>query len=139
MDSEINAELRILEFGCDPSEITKCLNLQPTSTWVKGEIVSKTGKGILRHQENGWAWCSNLDSEEKVLDFRDLFDDIFRNLNPIKDKFQYLPNNSVIQLACCAYIRNCAPAFTLDERIIKLLAEINASVDFDIYCLNASE
>lgn len=136
MDSEIIAELRVMEFECAPSDITKFLSLQPTMTWTKGEPISKAGSGLQKHQENGWAWSLRLKSKEGPLDFSVLFDDILTQVGPIKERFKRLPANTSVQLACCAYITDCAPAISLDEPIVKLLADISASVDFDIYCLN---
>jgi hypothetical protein len=135
MKNELIVELRVMGFDCHPSEITKLLKLQPTSTWIKGELVSKSGRGIKKNEENGWALRADWKSTEQPIDFSDLFDDLSKRVFPVKERFAELSKESSIQVACCAYIREYAPAFTLDEPTIRLLADINASVDFDIYCL----
>ncbi len=135
MYSEIISELRIMDFTCPPADITNCLGLVPTLTWVQGEPLSKTGRGSLTHQENGWALTSRLKSEASALDFRVLFDDLLKNVLPIKERFKRLPKNVCIQLSCCAYIGSYTPAFSLDEPLLRFLADINATVDFDLYCL----
>lgn len=137
MESEIIIDLRVMDFECAPFEITRLLGLQPTVTWSKGEAKSKSGRGTQKFEENGWAWSRKLQSTEGALDFNTLFADLLKEVGPVKDNFKRLPARTCVQLACVAYIRNGTPSFSLEEPIIQLLADINASVDFDLYCLNA--
>ena len=134
--SEIKVGLLVTDFECDPSEVTRIINLEPTFTWRTGDLISKTGKGTAKHKENGWEWClPPLEGAEGV-DFSVLFDRFVAEIAPIQERFKLLPSNHYVQLSCCAYIKEQAPAFVLDSSILQLLASINATVDFDIYCLD---
>ena len=139
MESRIVAALRIVGFTCHHSDVTTLLGIEPTAVWLKDELVSKSGRGTMRHHENGWALSFEDKSEDSPLIFQRLFDRIGQTLIPVKEKFLRLPQGSIVHFACAAYICKNTPAFSLDCGSMKLLADINGSLDLDIYCLGGSE
>ncbi len=139
-DSEINQNhltLRFIDFDFAPDLITKKLGLEPLSTGQKGdEYFIGPQKDIPRIRE-----CSHWDYEWKIKtnDFiGDLIDKFFNviiipRLKSIKDIG--LNCKTTRFLIVQYYYTGHNPGYGFEKEQIKILADINAEIDMDIYCL----
>jgi hypothetical protein len=129
MENTISVRLDILSLDHDPSEITTLTGLIPTKTWKKGELVST--RGSMRYKHNGWCVKS------KVAESEDLDTHVESILSQIQSGWEMLTKVSCdyeIVLACHLFVRGPqVPAIHFGKRITKLLSEINAAIDVDIY------
>jgi len=57
-----NSTLRIFSDALGPEEITKVLNIEPTSAFRKGDVI---GQGKLQRKTNGWFYCTEKLSNSK--------------------------------------------------------------------------
>jgi len=143
-DSEINRNhliLRFLDFDFDPDLITKKLELEPLSTGQKGdEYFVGPQKQIIKFRE-----CSHWDYEWKIKSNDFIGDLINKFFNEI-----IIPRLSSIKEIClnCKTIRFIIvqyyytghnPGYGFEKEQIKILADINAEIDMDIYCLCEDE
>jgi hypothetical protein len=139
-NSEVNQNhliIRFLDFDFSPDLITKKMGLEPTSTGQKGEEYF-----IGPQKENSkFRECSHWDYEWKIKtnDFIcDLFDRFFKEI--IISRIDSIKN---IGLNCKTtrliivqyYYSGQNPGYGFVKEQIKILADINAEVDMDIYCL----
>ncbi|EIJ41059.1 hypothetical protein BegalDRAFT_0135 [Beggiatoa alba B18LD] len=133
--NEIVIGLTITDFNELPSEITKILGVQPSKTWCKGDLISKSG--IIRHKQNGWKLCSSLSKSQS---FKEHEKDLLDKILLFKDKFKNLPSECNVEFSCYVDIYNeDIPELSLEKDTVKVLSEINASVDIDIYFLYEPE
>ncbi|MUP16822.1 DUF4279 domain-containing protein [Ancylomarina euxinus] len=143
-DSEINQNhliLHFLEFDFAPDLITQKLGLQPLSTGQKGEeYFIGPQKDIPRIWD-----CSHWDFEWKINtnDFiGDLVDKFFNEI--------IIPRIDTIKeigLSCKMvrftivqyYYTGNNPGYGFEPEQLKILADIGAGIDVDIYCLGEDE
>jgi len=143
-DSKINRNhliFRFLDFDFDPELISKKLELEPLSTGQKGdEYFVGPQKQISKFRE-----CSHWDYEWKIKsnDFiGDLIDKFFKEiiiprLGLIKD---IGANCKTIRFIIVQYYyTGHNPGYGFEKEQIKILADINAEIDMDIYCLCEDE
>ncbi|MBL4560976.1 MAG: DUF4279 domain-containing protein [Labilibaculum sp.] len=139
-ESEINQNhliFRFLDFDFDPDLITQKLLLQPFSTGQKGEeYFIGPQKDIPRIRD-----CSHWDFEWKIKtnDFiGDFIDKFFKEI--IVPRLESIKE---IGLNCQAirfiivqyYYTGYNPGYRFEKEQIKILADLNAEIDMDIYCL----
>lgn len=143
-DSEINRNhliIRFLDFDFDPDLITKKLELEPLSTGQKGdEYFVGSQKQISKFRE-----CSHWDYEWEIKsnDFiGDLIDKFFKGiiiprLGSIKEIG--LNCKTIRFIIVQYYYTGHNPGYGFEKEQIKILADINAEIDMDIYCLCEDE
>ena len=121
----------ICDFECLPEEITKQVGIEPTNTWLKDELRA-VGKGKVKIRENTWDLESELpltDSVERHL--LHLLD----KLTPHKKIINELGKKYYVEFSCGLDFYEFNPGINLDNNIIKRIAELNAKLDLDMYCL----
>jgi hypothetical protein len=121
--------------GYDPSVLTEALGVQPTRTWRRGEVPS----GLARpHQTDGWS----IDSEAvESLDLQEVALPLLQRLSPSSDTLRDYCNrlNLEAELGCTVFIKDkLAPAIHLDRETVRMLDQLGAELDIDIYCLDRS-
>lgn len=142
MSNEISVAFTLTGFDFDPEEITKLLKISPTTTWRLGDLI---GKSILRCKHNGWRLNSelenSLDSElENSIDLDNHIKYLLNKLQPswqtlVEICYQYDAEISCVIYSCEAQ----GPAIHFDKEIIRCVAELNAEIDVDYYCLYSSK
>jgi len=119
------------------NEITKQLKLTPTSTGIKGETYFPVLKNKIErtHKETYWRYEWNRQSSEFIGDTISEF--ITEIIIPNKDIFIQLSKSSCVRFRIVQYYYDsCNPGIVIEREDNKILSEIGASLDIDIYCLN---
>lgn len=139
-ESEINQNhliFRFLDFDFDPDLITQKLLLQPFSTGQKGEeYFIGPQKDIPRIRD-----CSHWDFEWKIKtnDFiGDFIDKFFKEIIvPRLESIKEIGLNSqaIRFIIVQYYYTGYNPGYRFEKEQIKILADLNAEIDMDIYCL----
>lgn len=143
-DSEINRNhliLCFLDFDFDPDLITNKLELEPLSTGKKGEeYFVGPQKQISKFRE-----CSHWDYEWKIKsnDFiGDLIDKFFKEiLIPRLGSIKEIGLNckTVRFIIVQYYYTGHNPGYGFEKEQIKILADLNAEINIDIYCFCEDE
>jgi hypothetical protein len=133
--------LRFLDFDFDPDLITKKLELEPLSTGLKGdEYFNGPQKDIPRIRDcSHWDYEWKLETNEFICDLIDKFfnEIIIPRIDSIKEIGL---NCKTIRFTIVQYYytgNNLGYGFEKEQ--IKILADINAEIDMDIYCLCEDE
>lgn len=127
---EIKVSIKVTNFDCNPGQITKILDLKPTKTWLKGDLVHP--KAINTHKENGWMFQLQISTDTP---FRQQMQTLLDLAIPKKQLFLNLPNDAEIEINCVVYSIHGRPDISLSSAMIKAVGEINAAIDFDLYQL----
>jgi Domain of unknown function (DUF4279) len=129
--------LSLFDFNSDPSEISKALDLSPSSTGIKGEsyLVGPPAKRIQKIREySRWQYEWKLHTNEFIGDIIEKF--IKEIIIPRKEKLIHLANSSTIQFQVVQYYYDgCNPGVHIEKSSMEMLGAIGASLDVDIYCL----
>ena len=131
-----NIKLRLAVFGdtFDLNELTNLVNLKPTNTYLKGDIIEGYTK-VVKRKESSWSYSIKpLETlyfseyanellekfEEKVLLIRE-----FSRNNDLMVKLFIVLEMSEDQ----------TPAFYMDRRFLKFVNDLNAEMDVDMYII----
>lgn len=128
---ETYAYFFVCDFEENPSEITDKLEIQPTKTWMKGDI----GLTNKLREFNNWEVHSPLERSEIFLNKHiEAVLDIIEPKQVLILKFR--ENGWHIGINCVGYYSDEHPGFHLSSNIISRLAKLSLDVDFDLYCLS---
>jgi Domain of unknown function (DUF4279) len=134
MKSEILVEFLLTGFEVDPEKITVAIGIEPTESWNVGDAIEKTK---LKRKENGWALSSGLDKSSELEEHLDV---LFEQLQAKWAILTSLCSKYDAEISCTVYGYEAqGPAMHLDKKIVKFIAELNAEVDIDYYCLDNPE
>lgn len=128
--------LGFFEFTNSPDTFTKEMNLQPHDTGVKGEKYLFGSKKQIEkvHEYNMWTFESKTDSNESISDQIVTF--IEEIIKPRVDTIKRLTTNCKVQLRIVQYYyQGCNFGLYLRPEHNKILADLNCSIDLDLYCL----
>lgn len=128
MKTELSAYFTLTNFEVEPEVITNSLNVSPSKTWKKGDLVRPNTNS--REKENGWQLKSNPDSSEELENHIQF---IIESLRPNWDKLVKLASSCHIELSCVIYIEDEVPSIHFDRKLIEQLAELKAEIDIDLY------
>lgn len=130
--SATKARLIIADFECSPEEITQTLSIYPTKTWLRGETVTPTAKNV--HKENGWMIASPCDPLNSTVDVQ--VDSLISIITPHIEAFAKLPTGVYIELSCIIRVADYGrPVIGFATNTVRVLAQIGANIDIDIYDL----
>ena len=130
-NDEISVELLITDFSCDPTEISKLLNIEPSRTWLKGDPIGQ--KGFRKYKENGL--IMEFKQQKAGETPSQLLDRLLTVVAPNTDKFKDLPAGTVVEISTIIYLYDSTFGLNLSSDQIKALANLNASIDVDLYRL----
>jgi Domain of unknown function (DUF4279) len=131
---EFKVAVVVSGFECAPAEITKLFGIEPTRTWLKGDVIYPKVK--VRRKQNAWMLRSNMPNDTPfVTQLQSLLDAIM----PKKELFSKLPPNSGVEISCVAYTTHGRPDISLPADMIKAIAEIGAELNFDLYQLPSDD
>lgn len=142
-DIEINKNhviLRFIDFDFNPDEITDKLGLKPLSIARQGEEYFVGPWKVRKIWEfNHWDYELKTKTNDFIGDTIDKFfkETIIPRLNDIKEISQKCRITRLIIVQY--YYTSHNPGYGFEKEQIKVLAEINAEVDIDIYCLCEDE
>jgi len=126
--------LKLIGFECDFEEISEKLAITPTR-------IAKKGQNRSDRPGDKRIWTSNYWEYERVTKSNDYIGNqitefIDEVIIPQKDIIQALSTISEIEFSIVQYMHyGCNPGFCLDNSQLKIIAEIGAKLNVDIYCL----
>ncbi len=124
------------EFDFSPDQFTTEMGLEPLNKGVKGEKYFVGSKMDIEkvHEYNMWTHELKTYSNDSIGDFiAKYIDEIIK---PRIDTIKRLTEKCNVQLRIVQYYYDgCNPGIYLKPEHIKILADINSSIDIDIYCL----
>ena len=130
MKTEIKVKLTFSNFDITPEEMSEKLGLKASKILKKdqpGPLTKKLIKSNIWELDSGLNELENFENHIKVL---------FQKIQKHKNNFIKVCNKHHPVLSCIIYIYGKdRPWIGFSKTTIKNLAEINASVDFDIYIL----
>jgi len=131
--------LGFYDFECSPNRITEKLDLEPTRTGVKGEEYDSESTNVKKTREcNLWEIESKSVTNEFIGNIVDEFvsTTIEKRFNIIKEfSCTCQTKLTIVQY----YFDGYNPGQFFSNRLVKLLSDINAEIDIDIYCLCENE
>ncbi len=132
---ETYAYFYVSDFVGEASEITRQLELEPTETWLKGDVwyYPQRPRPFSR-----WKLCSPLDRSEIFLDRH--IEAVLNIIEPKRTRILELQTHGcTIGMNCVGYYYSSNPGFGLSAKLLSRLAAFSMDVDFDLYCLCANE
>lgn len=137
--SEVNQNHIILgffEFDFSPDTFTNEMGLEPLDKAVKGDMYFVGSKKNIEkiHEYNIWTHELKIRSNDFIGDIiAKYIDEIIK---PRIDIIKRLTKNCNVQFRIVQYYyEGCNPGIYLKSEHNKILAEINSSIDIDMYCL----
>ena len=117
-------------FECSIGDITKCMGLEPTRAWNKGD----PGRYKNEMSFSGWDLYSPMPRGDKAIDEQleallPVLEQRAAAIHDIAKKYQ-------AGISCVGYFNNFSPGFHLSRETVSRIAALGLSVDFDLYCSN---
>ncbi|MEA5470216.1 DUF4279 domain-containing protein [Spirulina sp. 06S082] len=133
MKNEFFCAFTVLNFDCDPDEITAFVGVTPSKVWKKGDLIYPNAS--VSHKQNGWTIKSELDNSIELSKHIEVV------LNKIEDNWQSFVKiccKYYAELECTIYIydEDNRPTISFDKKLVKKLAQLNAEIDVDLYILS---
>lgn len=129
-EAELKARFLISSVTTIPSVFSAALGVEPTQTWLKDEPVHP--KAINKYDHNGWVLVETERGASASLEA--LVNKLFQaiDLNRVRQLTQADPSVEV-ELSIVLHLSESAPSMFLSSQHVKLLADIGAEIDIDIY------
>jgi hypothetical protein len=128
---ETYAYLKIRDFDCDYSEITKIMGIEATEAYNKGSYHPKAPQA--KRKTSLWALYSLKPRTEIFLDVH--IESVLEQIEPRKEAIQVLAASYYVGIQCVGYYTNANPGFHLSNLITKRIAVLGLWVDFDLVLL----
>jgi hypothetical protein len=128
------------DFDVHPNEITYTLDVKPTKTGLKGEEYEVGNQNRIKKTRD----CNIWEIEVKTLtnDFiGDLVDKFVNDIikSRIKEIKTYSATGQCKLTIVQYYYDGWNPGYFFSSELVKLLADINAKIDIDTYCLSEDQ
>lgn len=130
MATQVRISFIITGVGVNPVDITSYIGVKPTETWHAGDRIQESE---LKCKYDGW--CLSSDREDSLY-LDEQVQSILNKIQPHTTKIKQLCNklNLKIEVACAVYIENNEiPSIHFDEEIVKIIADLRAEIDIDLY------
>jgi len=126
---ETYAYFYVSDFDCEPNEISKILELEPTEVFVKGELLNE--KRDRRRLRSEWIYKSTLPLSEAFQDAH--LENLINKLYKKKSKILELKSRYTIGINCVGTYINVNAGFNLSAELLLSCANLGVSIDFDLY------
>jgi len=114
----------------DPDEFTALVNIMPTESIRKGDIV---GKKIKRVAETN-SWTLRIDTD--VGNVKELFDNFFLKIKGKEEMFQKYGNEHEAAInVVIDFPKAIGPAFNISNKMLKEFSKMGISIDIDLYSI----
>lgn len=137
LSEKINQNIIILKIFDSPfsiEEISKKLQLEPTSVKVKGEL---TANGQLQ-KHDVWQYERKSETNDFIGEHAEAF--ISEVIEPRLDVLADICKESNAEFTFVQYYYDGVnPGYCLSKEAIKILGKANLSLDIDTYCLSSTE
>jgi hypothetical protein len=137
--SELNENHIILsfhDFDYSPEVISNKLNIVPSDSGIKGEeyFIGKDNKVKKDRKANMWRFEWNLRTNDFIGDIIEKY--IEEIIIPRVETIREISLTSEVEFSIVQYYYDgCNPGVYIKKKHTKILAEINSSINIDIYCL----
>ena len=128
--------LGFFEFDFSPDIFTKEMGIQPHDKGLKGDKYFVGSKKDVEksHKYNFWRHELKIHSNDFIGDLIAKYID--ETIKPRVDIIKRLTKDSNVQLRIVQYYYDgCNPGIHINSDHNKILADINCSIDIDLYCL----
>ena len=134
MQEEVYIKLRFLEDNLIPEEITNLIKVNPTICGKKGDLVRGRKLPI---EEGLWIYKSILAPPWNV---GEALEKLLPLIEPNEKLRKYCKDfNIYIEFSVIMYLAENAPIVTLEPPLLQRIANIGATIDFDIYFIDKSD
>ena len=131
--------LKFFNFDCTPYELTKQLAIEPTETALKGQdyYIGPKHKRIKKIWPWNF-WMYQVVVERNRHSIVDQIDEFIDNvIKPRQEKIKEIVANCDCEISIVQIIyEGCNPGLHLDNGRLKILTDIGAEIDVDIYVLD---
>lgn len=124
---KLRVTLKIAQFQCDPALVTEHLEMIPTATWRKGDLIGRSSR---RYVENGWSLRTSL-PESTLID--EQISQILTPLLPRLETLEQVTGGHYIEIACAAYMESETPPLHINASTLQLICGISADIDVALY------
>ncbi len=139
-EGKIQVYLSIYGDYFNPNELTNLLNIKPIKSYIKGEEIplNKNSKKLpgakpRKYIETVWSYGSgciqDYDSEKACK----LIEDKIKDKTPIINNFVKKYNLEVKLSVVPWFAKDHSPVISFSKSMIKMLAELSADIDLDVY------
>ncbi|MEK4092135.1 MULTISPECIES: DUF4279 domain-containing protein [unclassified Viridibacillus] len=114
-------------------EVTNGLDVEPTETYKKGDVIKTFATKILRRKETSWTLSTGY---QESLDINKQLDVILKSLKEKTKELLQLKKKYDLQFQFMIVIEienNDKPAMYLQKNIIDFSSSIDAEIQFDLY------
>jgi len=125
--NEIIAELNVTGSEFDPDALTRRTQLRPTKKWLAGDSVGRSSR---RYEHNGWSIATPKRSEVE-----DAVEELLSTLEEHWGELLEATSEQEVELSIVVYARSFVPGIHIRAAQLRRLAELNASIDVDLYDL----
>jgi len=122
--------LKILDFGDDPSIVTRRIGLSPTSAWRRGDPMPSHPTATRNHSR--WSFQSPLPLETHV---EKHFEALLPLPEPHTASIRECAAEFSVELCCAIYYEDFTPGIHLSPEILQRITALGIPLDLDLYCL----
>lgn len=137
MNNDTKVSFEIYGFDFSPQEISNQIGIEPTESWVKGDLkrsgpIGKT-QATIKIKENVWSLTSELGANESL---ENHLKHLLIKLLPHKNSLQELTQKYNTQFRSTLLYKDFDPYINLDKKILRDITDLNASLKLDFYFLS---
>lgn len=133
MDEEARVYFGVFNFDADPQSVTDAIGLQPHQSWRTGE----SGPHRSRRTHDRWEFraptCAAAPFEVQL-------DELLSILEARRDRVRQVVESFEAGICCTAKYRDTVnPGFHLSQDVVRRLADLGMSIDFDLFVLGGPD
>jgi hypothetical protein len=133
MNEEIHVYFGVINFNADPGVVTQAVGLDPHQAWRRGDPGPKGSRRTHDRWEFRGASCA-------AASFEDQLDELLSILEQRHDRVRQVAGRFEAGICCTAtYQETANPGFHLSESLIRRIAGLGLSCDFDLYMLGGAD
>lgn len=125
---ETIVRLKVRSTDLKPDQIAAAIGLQCDRSWCKGELREHTR---IEEPDNGWVLGSGLPVSATL---EEHLESLLSVLARHADSIRSLSVACCVELSCVVYSQR-PPALYFDPLVVKRIANLGASLDIDLYCI----
>ena len=131
MATEIAASFTLRGSNVDPGDITAALGIVPSTTWRVGDLIPNTP---MARKDNGWRLSSPRRASYHLEDeIKYVIDKVSSRVDAIRATIVKFRLEA--EIACAVYVKGDVPSMHLDNDLVRIVAELGADIDIDLYVL----
>lgn len=130
--TKVKVRLTIESESLEPQDVTKELDIVPTISWKKGDIIKADRKRA------GGSWTVSLEAEESydiTIQLGKLYELIKGKEDKIRAIKEYCEGTIIISVIIEVENRE-VPGIVIEEKFSELVVKMGAEIDIDIYMMS---